>query len=295
MDSDPRKRLARPRPLVRAVVWLALLAALGFYVFRNFETNQVYHPSRLFVTTGAELRRPFEDVLFTAADSVRLHGWFYPAKPDDDSPGLVALVCHGNAGNISHRLDLCEALVDNGLSVLLFDYRGYGKSEGKPSEEGTYLDVCAAYDWLLVKGFTAAQIIAYGESLGAAVAAELAVRKPLAGLVLQSTFTSIPDIGKEVFPWLPVRWISRIGYRTEEKLKQIRVPVLILHSRDDRLVRFHHAEKNFAAANEPKLLWELSGDHNDGLGDPAHFNAGLSKFLLLVRNEHNPIRADPAP
>lgn len=266
----------------RLLGWLAALILLGGYVLRNFEANQVYHPGRAFITTGKELGRPFAEAEMAASDGVKLHGWFYPAETNSPLKDLAVLVCHGNAGNISHRLDLAGLLAGNGLNVLLLDYRGYGKSEGKPSEEGTYLDAVAAHEWLARQGFAATNIVVYGESLGGGVAAELALRKPVAGLVLQSTFTSIPDIGAELFPWLPVRWISRIRYDTHAKLSAIRAPVMVVHSREDRLVRFHHAERNFAAANQPKMLWELTGDHNDGLGDPEHFNQGLRKFLALV-------------
>src|SRR5262249_52582451 len=146
------------------------------------------------------------DVYFETADNVRLNGWFFPAGTNSPRAALAVLVCHGNAGNISHRLELCRALLATGVSVFVFDYRGYGRSKGRPSEEGTYRDAQAAYRWLQEKGFAGSNILAYGESLGGGVAAELALRERLGGLILQSTFTSIPDIGAELFPWLPVRW-----------------------------------------------------------------------------------------
>ena len=192
------------------------------------------------------------------------------------------LHCHGNGGNISHRLDTCAALLGTGLSVFLFDYRGYGRSQERPGEEGTYRDAEAAYQWLVQRGFAGTNIVAFGESLGGGVAAELAVHEPLGGLVLQSTFTSIPDIGSELFPWLPVRWLATISYDTRSKLPRLRIPVLVMHSRADEIVPFHHGERNFAAANEPKLFWELHGDHNGALGNARHFIAGVEQFLGLV-------------
>jgi fermentation-respiration switch protein FrsA (DUF1100 family) len=152
----------------------------------------------------------------------------------------------------------------------------------RPGEEGTYRDAEAAYQWLVQRGFAGTNIVAFGESLGGGVAAELAVHEPLGGLVLQSTFTSIPDIGSELFPWLPVRWLATISYDTRSKLPRLRIPVLVMHSRADEIVPFHHGERNFAAANEPKLFWELPGDHNGALGNARHFIAGVEQFLGLV-------------
>jgi uncharacterized protein len=247
-----------------------------------FEHHQVYHPGREMVATGADLGRPWEDARFQAADGVELNGWFFPANQGSREGGRVILFCHGNAGNISGRLDFYQALLETGVGVLAFDYRGYGRSGGRPGEEGTYRDAQAAHQWLRQKGFAGRNIIAYGESLGGGVASELCLREETGGLILQSTFTSMPAIGAELFPWLPVRWISSIRYDTRSKLPRLRIPVLILHAREDELIGFHHAQANFAAANDPKLLREIQGDHNDPLGDPAAFAEAIAAFLLLL-------------
>lgn len=252
-------------------------------MIRKFEHGQVYRPDSEFVATGSELGRPFEDVYFTTSDGVLLNGWFFPVDSDFSGDHLVILVCHGNGGNLSHRLELCRTLLKVGVSVMIFDYRGYGRSQGTPSEEGTYLDAQAAYHWLQKNGFEGSNIVAYGESLGGGVASELALREKLAGLVLQSTFTSIPNVGSELFPWLPVRWLGSIKYDTLSKLPKIKVPVLIMHSRGDGLVRFHHCEKNFEAANEPKMFWETNGDHGYSLkSDHDRSSEGVKRFLLMV-------------
>lgn len=248
----------------RATAGLFLLALFSI-MLRWFEHHQVYFPSRGMDWTPAEAGWRFEDLRLAAADGVRLHGWFLPAPAPGPRARLAVVHLHGNAGNISHRHDIYSVLREAGVNVLALDYRGYGRSEGRPGEEGTYRDAKAAHGWLTERGFSGSDIIAFGESLGGGVATELALRRPLGGLVLQSTFTSIPDIGAELFPWLPVRWISTIGYDTRSKLPRLQVPVLILHSRQDTLVRFHHAERNFAVAREPKFLRELVGDHNDAL------------------------------
>jgi uncharacterized protein len=254
-------------------------------VLRWFEHRQIYVPSKKIQGNPADLRRPFEEVFFKAGDGVRLHGWFFPADAASPRRDLVVLLLHGNAGNVSHRLPFYQAWLGLGVNVFAFDYRGYGRSEGKPHEAGTYLDAQAAHAWLRKRGFAATNIIAYGESLGGGVASELAVRETLGGLVLQSSFTSVPDLGAELFPWLPVRTLGRIRYDTRAKLPHIRVPVLVMHSRADSLIPFHHAERNFAAANEPKLLCEITGDHNDAAGNPAEFAAALEKFLVLVERK----------
>ena len=268
--------------LTRTLITLLVAVLLMLLMFRWFEHSQVYHPDRVLTATGAELGRPFENVRFQAGDGVELHGWFFPVNTNSARARLAVLVCHGNAGNIGHRLDTCATLLATGVNVLLFDYRGYGRSQGRPSEEGTYRDAQAAYQWLRQKGFPGTNIVVFGESLGGGVATELAVRAPVGGLVLQSTFTSIPDVGAELFPWLPVRWLGTICYNTRGKLPGLRVPVLVMHSSADELVGIHHGKANFDAANEPKLFWELRGDHNDPLADPKHFIFGIETFLRMV-------------
>lgn len=253
-------RKARRARLEWAILGLCLLAIV--FVLRRFEHNSVYQPSRQLDASPSHLGRPFEEVFIPVEKDTRIEAWYFPA---DQTDAPVVLVCHGNAGNISDRLDLASVLLEAGAGVLLFDYRGYGRSSGKPDEEGTYRDAQAACHWLREKGIAASRIAAYGESLGGGVATELALREPLRGLILQSTFTSVPDLGAELFPWLPVRLLGRIRYDTRSKLSRLTIPVLILHSREDELIRFAHAEKNFAAAHEPKQLREIKGGHNDGL------------------------------
>jgi fermentation-respiration switch protein FrsA (DUF1100 family) len=282
----------RLRPVWRHVPGAALLAGLLWLMLRWFEHANVYQPTRTLVARADALGRPFEEARFAARDGTRLHGWFFPAAADSPRRHLAVLHCHGNGGNLSHRLDVAAALLETGVNVLLFDYRGYGLSAGRPSEEGTYLDAEAAHAWLVARGFAASDIIAFGESLGGGVAAELARRVPLAGLVLQSTFTSIPDLGAELFPFLPVRWLARIRYDTLAKLPHLRVPVLVMHGRGDTLVRFAHAERNFAAAHPPKRLVELAGDHNDFLeAGRAVFRDGFAAWLAELPAALPPSRA----
>jgi fermentation-respiration switch protein FrsA (DUF1100 family) len=282
MNSGPARgvRIAWRGALLGALLVLLLLGVL----LRWFERRQVYQPLRALASEASALGRPYEEVFFQATDGVRLHAWFFPVAPNSANHRFAVVFSHGNGGNLSHRLGTYELLLDLGVNVLAYDYRGYGRSQGKPSEAGTYLDAQAAYAWLRNRGFAAGHILAYGESLGGAIAAELALREPVGGLILQSAFTSLPAVGAELFPFLPVRWLASIHYDTRAKLPRVRVPVLILHGRADSLVPFHQAEENFAAANAPKRFCALDLDHNDPLEwDAARFKQALLEFLTLLR------------
>ena len=252
-------------------------------MFRWFEYSQVYQPSRVHRASGADLGRRWEDVYFAAEDGPRLNGWYFPAGAASARSRRVILFCHGNKGNLGHYLHFFAAILESGVNLMAFDYRGYGRSSGFPSEKGTYRDAAAAFNWLRSRGFAPNDVIVYGESLGGGIASELALQEPSAGLVLQAAFTSVPDLGEELFPWLPVRWLSTIQYATRTKLPRLRIPVMITHSRDDRLIGFHHAQGNFAAANEPKLLWELKGAHHDPIAaDRDQFREGIERILVFT-------------
>jgi fermentation-respiration switch protein FrsA (DUF1100 family) len=239
------------------------------------------------------LNRPWQDVRFTTRDGVALSGWFFPAPAHGAFTNVTVVINHGNAGNISHRLSLYELLLDLGVNVLAYDYRGYGQSEGRPSEAGTFMDGEAAIDWLKQRGADENNIIVHGESLGGAIAVELALRRPkLRGVIVRSSFTSVQDLGAELFPFLPVRTVGTIHYEIRNKLKHVRVPVLILHSREDTLIGFHHAEANFAAANEPKWLREIRGNHNDQPdASPGLYSDAVREFLLATESRPEALRS----
>jgi len=242
-------------------------------------------PGREVTATPAAIGLAFEDVTLTTADGVRLHGWWVPAPAVGNTGATRTLLhFHGNAGNIGHRLDLLQLFASLGVNVLMLDYRGYGRSEGAPSEAGLYLDAEAAWNHLTqARGLAPASIVIHGQSMGGAVAAHLAARKPAGALVLESTFTSVPDVGAAVYPWLPVRLLARLSLDTRAELGKVRSPVFVAHSRDDEIIPFAHGEALFAAAGEPKRFLELAGDHNSAFWiSRESYAAGLREFLAVM-------------
>lgn len=241
---------------------LAVYVGLALLLFL-FQSRLVFYPQmdRALSATPAQIGLPFETVQLQAADGVELHGWYVPVE----KPRGTVLFTHGNAGNISHRLDYVAMFHRLGYNLLIFDYRGYGNSSGTPSEPGTYLDAESAWSYLTqVKHEQPCRIAVFGESLGGAVAAQLATQHPPAALVLASSFTSVPDLGQQLYPWLPVRWLARIRYDTRASLQQAHVPLLVAHSPQDEIIPYTHGQALFAAARDPKTFLELAGGHNDG-------------------------------
>ena len=233
-------------------------------------------PGRDLDATPSAIGLDYEDVALRASDGVRVHGWFVPGESQ-----RVLLYFHGNAGNISHRLYSIREWNDLGLSVFIIDYRGYGQSEGKPTEQGLYRDGEAAWQYLTgERGLAPEDIIVFGRSLGGSVAAWLASREQPAALIVESSFTSVPDIGQEAYPWLPVRWLTRFKHATRDEIGKANSPVLVVHSRDDEIIPFHHGEAIYAAANEPKRFLEIRGGHNDGHAVSATtYRDGMLEFL----------------
>jgi hypothetical protein len=252
----------------RMIWWVVAVPVLFLLVFTAvlylMQDRLVFHPGRTIEATPADVGLPFEDVMFTAADGVRLTGWYVPAA-DANAPAV--LFCHGNGGNISHRLMTLQILRRLGLHVLIFDYRGYGASKGTPSEQGTYADARAGWDWLVEqRGISPDRIILQGRSLGASVAAWLATEVSPAGLILESGMTSAVDLGSEMYWFIPgflMRALCRYEYDTRGDLARAGCPVLVMHSPEDTMVPFSHGQANYAAAGEPKRFVELRGGHND--------------------------------
>jgi fermentation-respiration switch protein FrsA (DUF1100 family) len=228
-----------------------------------FQTNLVYFPQigREVAVTPKVHGLQHEAVTIATEDGERLSAWWVPAET---ARGTV-LIFHGNAGNISHRLDYLVMFHRLRYSSLIIDYRGYGTSTGSPSEAGTYRDAEAAWRWLTdTRKVAPRDIVLFGESLGGGVASWLAARVSPRALVLASSFTSVPDLGAQVYPFLPVRWMSRFSYDSIAALRAVKAPVLVAHSRDDDIVPFSHGRRLFEAASEPKSFLEMRGGHNDG-------------------------------
>ena len=261
-----------PVIVVPLSVYLAFTAAM--YVF---QPHLLYFPEKRQEATPEQIGLPFESVTFKAADGVSLHGWFVPAE----APRGTVLFFHGNAGNISHRLFFIELLNRIGMNTFIFDYRGYGLSEGKPTEAGTYLDGQAAWAYLVSdRKIPAGEIVIQGRSIGGAIAARTARDVKPAALIVESSFTSVPDIGAEVYPYLPVRWLSRFDYSTLDYLRGMSCPVLIVHSPGDEIIPIGHGRRLYEAAPSPKSFLELRGGHNDGpVVSGSLYSAGLEAFI----------------
>ena len=258
---------------------LVILAIyLGYSAFLYaYQPRMVYFPIREISATPRHIGLAYESVTFEAKDGIKLSGWFIPA---DVSRGTV-LFFHGNAGNISHRLDSIAIFHKLGLSVFIFDYRGYGESQGQPSEEGMYLDAEAAWDYLVEdKALDPGQIILFGRSLGGAVAAWLAERRSPRACILESVFTSAPDMAAELLPLFPARFLCRYNYDTKAAVSNRNCPLLIVHSSQDDIIPFSHGQKLFEAAREPKSFLEIDGDHNSGfLTSGGLYSNGIAAFL----------------
>lgn len=250
------------------LIWRVLLILGAVYgglalLLYLCQARLVFYPEigREVIATPAQAGLPYDDIQLATGDGISLHGWFIPAS---QARGTV-LFLHGNAGNISHRIDSLQMFHRLGYATLIFDYRGYGASTGAPSEQGTYRDAEAAWRYLTEqRRIPSCRIVLFGESLGGAVASWLAVRHKPAALVIASGFTSVPDLARHFYPYLPVRWLAHIRYDVRENLRAVAVPVLIAHSPEDEIIPFEHGQALYAAANPPKRFLELAGGHNDG-------------------------------
>ncbi len=239
-----------------------LLAGFLFFYAKWFERRNIFFPYRQITATPDNIGIEYEDVYFDASDGVTLNGWFMPAT---GARGTI-LFFHGNAGNIGHRLEMIRLFHGLGFNVFIFDYRGYGKSKGSPSEKGTYIDASAAYGYLLTRGdVDKEKIILYGKSLGGSIAVDLAVKNPPGALISESAFTSTVDMGKEIYPFLPLRHMITMKYDTISKVGEVTSPKLIIHSEEDEIVPFHHGRRIFERSTQPKEFYRMRGGHNDAV------------------------------
>jgi fermentation-respiration switch protein FrsA (DUF1100 family) len=264
------------------VVVLVTLGLLNGWMFIQ-QPGMIFFPYRNLDATPADWGYAYQDVSLVSSDAVKLHGWYIP-HPEAER---VLLFFHGNAGNVSHRGESIAIFHRLGLNVLILDYRGYGRSEGSPSEQGLYRDAAAAWAYLTgERGFDPEQIVVFGRSLGGAVAAQLAAEVQPGALILESTLSSARDFARSVFPLLSRLVVVRYDFDTLGYLGRVRAPVLVLHSREDEIMPFALGEKVFAAANPPRRFVPLQGDHNTGF---MHSQPAYERELL------NFLSADSAP
>jgi fermentation-respiration switch protein FrsA (DUF1100 family) len=267
--------MRKARRSISIALSAGMLYAMLVGAVMGLEDTFIYFPSR-----GGTVKAHGHDVYLQAADGVKLHAFFIEQAASD----LTLLYLQGNAGNLAGRSPVLEYFASLGVSVLALDYRGYGQSQGSPSEAGLYADVLAAYAWLRERS-AASTIVVLGESLGGGPACELAATRPIGGLVLLSTFTSVPDMAARTFPFLPARLLVRTRYDNLAKITKVGVPKLVVHSERDEVIPFEMGKRLFAAANEPKqaLFLERSGHNDTYFVDGVRLRQTLLAFLETVR------------
>lgn len=259
--------------LLRIFIYITLGVLLLFTYVKHLERSSVYFPSREIEFTPKTLNLEFQDIYFQTPDKVQLNAWHIPAEGK-----YTILFCHGNGGNISHRLSKINIFNQLGLNVFIFDYRGYGKSQGAPSEAGLYQDAQAAYKYLTDE-LKHKKIIAYGESLGSAVAIDMATKKDIAAVIIEGGFASAQEMGKILYPFVP-GFIYSIKFDSINKISQLDKPVLFFHAVNDEMIPIGQARALFEKTKSEKYFIELSGSHNDAaLVEEEKFKKGLNDFI----------------
>ena len=265
----------RPSFLVLGFALLIATSTLGCRMEKSF----IFFPEKRIFQTPADIGIEYEELMIQTSDGVKINGWFIPST----NSRTTMLWLHGNAGNISHRVDQLRHFHQQlNVNILMVDYREYGRSEGEVSEQGTYQDALSSFDYLSGRPeLDSEKIFVFGQSLGAAVAVELAVQRRIFGLILEAPFTSIKDMAKEVLPWLPIGGLLSTKYDNFSKIGQIETPVLILHGDQDSTVPYSHGQRLFEAAPQPKTFYTINGaGHNDTyiIGGPAYFET-IARFI----------------
>ncbi len=258
-----------------ALVYVAF--GLLLYLFQEHLVHLPQLPGREIIAVPGDRGMAWEEIEISTEDGLRLHGWHIPAER---SRGTL-LFFHGNAGNISHRLESIRIFHDLRLDVVIFDYRGYGRSEGRPAEAGLHRDAEAAARWVRdVLGADPARTVYFGRSLGGALAASAARHQPPAALILESTFTSAREMAADLYPIYPTRWLTRLEYTTADYLERVGRPVLVVHSPEDEIIPFHHAKALLERIGERGELLRIRGDHNTGFFySGALYTGGLDAFI----------------
>lgn len=266
--------------LMKVVLLCAAAFIILFLFVRYLERQSLYFPLREIEANPSMIGLHYEDVTVRTGDGIQICGWYVPA----DTPRATVLFFHGNGGNIGHRLEKIRMLNQLDLGVLIFDYRGYGASGGSPSEKGLYDDAVTMYTYLVKeRDIPPGTVIAYGESLGGAVAVDLARTYELGGVIIEGGFTSVKDMAKRVLPFVP-SFFYKTEYNSLKKIRDVRAPLLVVHSDDDEIVPFHHGERLYNAAREPKEFVRLQGGHNDAfLLSREQYLSGIDSFITRHR------------
>jgi len=261
---------------MKALLWIIFFTIIFLAGIRYIERNSIYFPLKEILSSPVTVGLPYEEIYFETSDKKRLNSWFIP----NDKARFTVIFCHGNAGNISHRLEKILLLYRLGLNIFIFDYRGYGKSQGSPSESGLYKDAIAAYMYLTKeRKISEDDIILYGESIGGAVAIDLAHKARVRALITEETFTSIKDMAKIAYPFLPY-FIFSSRFNCISKIKEARCSKLVIHSIEDEIVPFYLGERLFNAAKPPKKFLKIRGSHNTAfLDSKKQFTEGIKSFL----------------
>jgi len=249
--------------MLKILIYLVLFCIFVFAYARYIEMRSIFYPMKQIEATPKDIGLDFEDIYFNTEDAISLNGWLVK----NPKAKATIIVFHGNAGNISHRLEKIAILNQIGLNVFIIDYRGYGKSKGRPSEDGLYKDGRAAYDYLLTRNdIDKNKVISFGSSLGGAVAIDLASKRDVVCLVADSSFTSAREMGKRFYPYIP-EFLFRTKFDSINKVKTIKSPKIFIHSINDEIVPFEFGQKLYKSAAEPKEFLKIIGGHNTGFSE----------------------------
>jgi uncharacterized protein len=265
------------RTLITTILTLVILYLGILLCFYFFQGRLVFHPRKEIISTPADLGLDFEKIKCVIPGKPAITGWYL----NQENTQKTLLYCHGNAGNLSTHLDHIAAIYKTGVNVFIFDYQGFGETPGKPTEANTYKDALTAYEYLTqVKKITPKNIILYGHSLGGAIASKIATKVETKGLILEGTFTDINELGAELYPYLPVKKLSKVNYNSIKNIKSITVPILIIHSIDDEVIPYKYGQELFKAAPEPKSFLEVEGRHDETyIVSRYKYRDGISAFI----------------
>ena len=254
--------------MAKNILFVGVFCVLFVLWLRYFEWRSIFFPTREISETPQALNLAYEEIFFKTEDGVGINAWFIPVQhplENQKKRQYAVLFCHGNGGNISHRMEKIAMFHGLGFSVFIYDYRGYGKSEGRASEQGMYRDTRAAYEYLLKqKAIVPEALIVYGESLGAAAAVDLVAQTTVAALILEGAFSRAQDMAKELYPFLP-GFVIQTKLDSLSKISNVSCPLLFIHSEGDEIVPIELAHKLYNQAREPKTFLAIEGDHNFGV------------------------------